>query len=80
MEMRVADRVLNYEQEMKEADAYGNIRLLHIDNTTSPVPLGEASVRHGGWQVCSGEHIADFSATVTSSARNSIKTWAYPSD
>lgn len=41
----------------------GNIRLLHIDNTTSPVPLGEASVRHGGWQVCSGEHIADFSAT-----------------
>lgn len=38
MEMRVADRVLNYEQEMKEADAYGNIRLLHIDNTTSPVP------------------------------------------
>lgn len=63
MEMRVADRVLNYEQEMKEADAYGNIRLLHIDNTTSPVPLDEASVRHGGWQVCSGENIADFSAT-----------------
>lgn len=56
MEMRVADRVLNYEQEMKEADAYGNIRLLHIDNTTSPVPLDEASVRHGGWQVLLGEN------------------------
>lgn len=63
MEMRVADRVLNYEQEMKEADGYGNIRLLHIDNTTSPVPLDEAVVRHGGWQVCSGEAVADFSAT-----------------
>lgn len=63
MEMRVADRVLNYEQEMKEADGYGNIRLLHIDNTTSPVPLDEAAVRHGGWQVCSGEAVADFSAT-----------------
>lgn len=63
MEMRVADRVLNYEQEMKEADGYGNIRLLHIDNTTSPVPLDGAAVRYGGWQVCSGQTVADFSAT-----------------
>lgn len=62
MEMRVADRVLGYEREMKQADAYGNIRLLHIDNTTSPTPLDEAAVRHGGWQVCSGEAVADFSA------------------
>lgn len=62
MEMRVADRVLGYEQAIKQADAYGNIRLLHIDNTTSPTPLDEAAVRHGGWQVCSGETVADFSA------------------
>ena len=62
MEMRVADRVLNYEREMQEAGRYKNIRLLHIDNTTSPVPQDEAAVRHGGWQVCSGENIADFSA------------------
>ena len=62
MEMRIADRVLNYEQAMQQAGRYKNIRLLHIDNTTSPAPLDEAAVRHGGWQECSGENIADFSA------------------
>ena len=63
MEMRVADRVTNMERELKEADGYRNIRLLHIDNSTSPAPLADAKVRHGGWQVCSAENVADFSAT-----------------
>lgn len=62
MEMRMADRVTDYEAEMAEADDYPQIRLLHIENTASPKPLDEAAVRYGGWQVCSGEHIADFSA------------------
>ncbi len=63
MEMRVADRVLGYEEEIAQAGSYPEIRLLHIDNTASPTPLREASVRYGGWQVCSPETIADFSAT-----------------
>lgn len=62
MEMRVGDKVLGYEQEMQQADAYRNIRLLHVENTTSPVPLADAAVRYGGWQVCSGANIFDFSA------------------
>ena len=53
----------NMERELKEADGYRNIRLLHIDNSTSPAPLADAKVRHGGWQVCSAENVADFSAT-----------------
>lgn len=63
MEMRVADRVLGYEEEIAQAGSYPEIRLLHIDNTSSPTPLREASVRHGGWQVCSPETLGDFSAT-----------------
>lgn len=63
MEMRVADRVTGYEAEMAEAEGYPEIRLLHIENTSNPKPLDEATVRYGGWQVCSKEHVADFSAT-----------------
>lgn len=62
MEMRMADRVTGYEQEMAEAGNYPEIRLLHIDNVASPKPLDQAKVRYGGWQVSSAENIADFSA------------------
>lgn len=62
MEMRIADRVTGYEQEMAQAARYKNIRLLHIDNRTSPEPMADAVVRHGGWQECSAENIADFTA------------------
>lgn len=63
MEMRVSDRVTGMEETMAEADRTPRIRLLHIDNTTSPLPVDDAKVRHGGWQVCSAEALADFSAT-----------------
>lgn len=63
MEMRVADRVTGYEAEMAEAESYPEIRLLHIENTASPKPLDQAAIRYGSWQVCSQEHLADFSAT-----------------
>ncbi len=62
MEMRVGDRVTDMERELALADGFPEIRLLHIDNTTSPVPLDEAKVRHGGWQVCSAKNVFDFSA------------------
>ena len=39
MEMRVADRVTNMERELKEADGYRNIRLLHIDKRHLEVAL-----------------------------------------
>ena len=80
MEMRVADRVLNYEQEMKEADAYGNIRLLHIDNTTSPVRSTRLRFATAAGRCARAKTSPTFRRRVTSSARNSIKTWAYPSD
>lgn len=63
MEMRVADRVTGCEAEMAEAEGYPEIRLLHIDNRSAIRPQEEAAIRYGGWQVCSTEHVADFSAT-----------------
>lgn len=62
MEMRVGDRVTGMERELALADGMPEIRLLHIDNTASPVPLDDTKVRHGGWQVCSSQTLADFSA------------------
>jgi len=62
MEMRVGDRVTDMEREIALAEKHPRIRLLHIDNTTSPRPLDDTKVRHGGWQVCSSKTVADFSA------------------
>lgn len=62
MEMKVSDKVSGYEQEMENAGRYRNIRLLHIENRTSPVPEESVEIRYGGWKECSGENIADFSA------------------
>ena len=62
MEMKVGDKVVGMEKEMAEAGNYKNIRLLHIENRTSPVPNEDVEIRYGGWQTCSGETIYDFSA------------------
>lgn len=62
MEMKVGDKVVGMEQEMSLAPDYKNIRLLHIENRTSPHPEDDVEIRHGGWQICSGENIYDFSA------------------
>lgn len=62
MEMKVGDKITGYEQEMKDAEKYRNIRLLHIENRTSPLPVEDVEIRYGGWQICSGETIYDFSA------------------
>ncbi len=64
MEMKIGDNVAGMDKEIAEADAYGGrIRLLHVENAVSPVPMSEAEIRHGGWQRCSGKNIFDFSAT-----------------
>lgn len=63
MEMKVGDKVTGMDAEIAQADAFGDrIRLLHVENAVSPVPLSEAEIRYGGWQKCSGKNIFDFSA------------------
>lgn len=62
MEMKVGDKVTGYEEAMANAGKYRNIRLLHIENRTSPVPQDNVEIRYGGWQECTGENIYDFSA------------------
>ena len=80
MEMRVADRVLNYEQEMKEADATG-ISACCI-STTPPVRCRSTRLRFAtaAGRCARAKTSPTFRRRVTSSARSSIKTWAYPSD
>ncbi len=64
MEMKIGDNVTGMDKEIAEADAYGDrIRLLHVENAVSPIPINEAEIRYGGWQKCSGKNIFDFSAT-----------------
>lgn len=62
MELMMMDRIIGAEKDMAEASKYGNIRLLHVENSASPVPMTELNVRHGGWQESSAENIKDFSA------------------
>jgi len=61
-------KVLNYEEEIKNAD-YPQIRLLQAEHVESAAPLNELKVQHGGWLVCSPQTIADFSATAYFFAR-----------
>jgi sialate O-acetylesterase len=59
-------RVLNYEEEIANA-VYPNIRLLTIPLTIAATPQDEVST--DGWDVCSPETIADFSAVAYFFAR-----------
>jgi sialate O-acetylesterase len=63
MELMMMDRIIGAEKDIAEASKYCNIRLLHVENSASPVPVSELNVRHGGWQESSEENIKDFSAT-----------------
>lgn len=64
MEMQVEGwgKVLNYEQEKKEADDYPNIRFLLVEKAMSPKPVENITAVENGWQVCSSKSVADFSA------------------
>ncbi len=64
MEMSVGGggRVNNWEQELKEADNYPNIRLLHVSNVTSGKPTESLKVENGGWMVCNSKTLDTFSA------------------
>lgn len=60
MEMKIGDKVTGYEKEMAEAGKYTGIRLFHVENRASPVPMENVEVRYGGWQECSSENIYEF--------------------
>lgn len=86
MEMPVEGwgKVMNYQQEEQEANQYPQIRLLQVKKNTSPVPLTdfEANTRstdgRGGWQRCSAESVAEFSATAYFFGRNLHQTLRVP--
>ena len=51
----------NCDEELKNADHY-RIRLLHVNNTMRPHAQTEFEAVGGGWQLCSAETVAGFSA------------------
>lgn len=73
MEMPLAGwgKVLNYEQEIANAD-YPSIRLLQVKKTTSVVPLDEVQVNMEGWQECTPQSVKEFSSVAYFYAR---KLW-----
>jgi len=63
MEMQLEGwgKINNYEQEIANAN-YPNIRLLQVKKNTSPQPIENFEATGNGWQICSPQTIADFSA------------------
>ena len=62
-------KVQNYKQEIQTAD-YPNIRLLQVEKETNSVPVADIKVRGGGWQACSPQTVAEFSAVAYFFGRN----------
>ena len=62
MEMKIGDKVTGMEETLSAAKDHPNIRLFHVQNTTSTLPSDVIPVRHGGWQMCDRETLWDFSA------------------
>ena len=70
MEMPLAGwgKINNYRKEIANAN-YPAIRLLHSLHTTSNTPAKDVQVRNNGWDVCSPNTIAEFSAVAYFFAR-----------
>ena len=64
MEMPLAGwgKVVNYEQEISQAD-FPYLRLLQAEKHTSELPLPDLAVLNGGWVVCNPSTIPEFSST-----------------
>lgn len=62
MEMKIDDKVTGWQEEKAAASKLKNVRILHVENSISPVLEDNIVIRHGGWQECSPETIGDFSA------------------
>lgn len=79
MEMPIAGwgKVMNYEQEIAEAD-YPSIRLLQVKKTTSYTPQDNVEMNKDGWQTCSPSTIPEFSAVAYFYARQLWKELQVP--
>jgi len=65
-------KINNYKEEIANAN-YPQIRLLQAEHVESTLPLHALKVQHDGWNVCSPQTIADFSATAYFFARKIFK-------
>lgn len=79
MEMPLAGwgKVENYEQEISNAN-YPNIRLMQVEKNVSPSPISDFNAVGNGWQICSPQTIAEFSATAYFFGRHLNKTLDVP--
>lgn len=79
MEMPLAGwgKIDNYEQEIKDAN-YPKIRLLQAVHVTSNSLLDDAKVDNGGWQECTPQYVAGFSAVAYFFAREVNKKTGIP--
>lgn len=65
-------KIDHYKEEIANAN-YAQIRLLQAEHIESTLPSNTLKVQHGGWNVCSPESVADFSATAYFFARKIYK-------
>ncbi|MEO7214914.1 sialate O-acetylesterase [Mucilaginibacter sp.] len=70
-------QVVNYQQELADAQ-YPNIRLLQVEHVVSTVPLDDAKITGGGWQPCTPQTVAQFSAVAYFFARDIYKKTGIP--
>lgn len=68
MEMRLRE-IQNAATEIKHADSFPSIRLLHVAKEMSEIPLQDIKLQENGWQVCSSKSIVEFSAVAYFFAR-----------
>ncbi len=79
MEMPLAGwgMVNDYKNEIAGAD-YPQIRLLHIEQATSNLPLDELKATKEGWKICSLETVANFSSVAYFFGRHLYKNLNIP--
>lgn len=70
-------QVINYQQELADAQ-YPNIRLLQVEQANSNVALDDAKITGGGWQPCTPQTVAKFSAVAYFFARDIYKKTGIP--
>ncbi|OOQ56398.1 sialate O-acetylesterase [Mucilaginibacter pedocola] len=80
MEMPVSgwSQVVNYQQELADANNYPSIRLLQVEHITSTEPLDDAKIIGGGWLPCDSKSVAQFSAVAYFFARDIYKKTGIP--
>jgi sialate O-acetylesterase len=79
MEMPLAGwgKIKDYQKEIEDAK-FPDIRLLQVKQVTSNMPLEDAQIVNGGWQFCSAESVAGFSAVAYFFARELYQKTGIP--